>query len=118
MLPSADKLAGNILGTYLLNDMMTHVKAPLQELASADLVVLEVPPITEQKFECDLLNLIYKIRNLGPEILVIVQPSLRSKSNKSIGCIVGTRCHMYHSSLRRLVRAKPDVQFQAVTSLA
>ena len=60
------------------------MKAPLQELTAADLVVLEVPPITEQNFECNLLNLTYKIRNLGPEVLIVVQPSLRRKSNKSI----------------------------------
>ena len=72
-------MVGNILGTYVLNDMLAHLKAPLQELTAARLVVLEVPPITEHKFEYDLRNLVYKIRNMGPEVLVVVQPSIRRK---------------------------------------
>ena len=47
VLSAADRMAGNILGTYVLNDMLAHLKAPLQELTAAHLVVLEVPPVTE-----------------------------------------------------------------------
>ena len=69
-LVAADKTAGNILGTYVPKDMLAHLTAPLQELSTAGLAVLEVPPVTEQKFEHDLFNLVYKIRNMGPEVLL------------------------------------------------
>ena len=81
---AADRLAGHVLGPYLLHDCMADVKAPLQELSQAQAVVLEVPPVCRPKFEHDLLNLVHKILNITSTLVVLVQPSVRRKSNKAL----------------------------------
>ena len=63
--------------------MMAQMTVPLDELSTAHLAVLEVPPIAAARFEHELLRLVAKIRAQGPEVAVIVQPSLRKKSNKT-----------------------------------
>ena len=46
--PAADSMAGNVIGRYVLHDMMRSLTAPLDELSSAHAVVLEAPPIVTQ----------------------------------------------------------------------
>ena len=81
---ATDKIAGHVLGPYLLHDFMADVKAPLQELTQAHAVVLEVLPVCKPKFEHDLLNLVHKILNVASALVVVVQPSVRRKSNKAL----------------------------------
>ncbi len=59
---AADHIAGNLLNSFVLHEMVTNVKAPLHELSTAHLVVLEVPPVSAPKFEHDFLALVQKIR--------------------------------------------------------
>ena len=82
--PAADIISANIIGRYVLHSMMAQMTAPLDELSTAHIVVLEVPPTAAARFEHDLLRLVARIRAQGPEVAVIVQPSLRKKSNKTL----------------------------------
>ena len=47
-------------------------------------MVLEAPPIVTQRFEHDMLGLVLKVLNQCPSVAIIVQPSLRRKSNKTL----------------------------------
>ncbi len=81
---AADSIARNLLNSFVLHEMVVNVKAPLHELSLVHLVMLEVPPLSTPRFEHDFLSLVQKIRALGPEIAVIVQPSLRKQTNKAL----------------------------------
>ena len=80
----ADGIASNLVGRYLLHDVLSNEGAPLHEFSEANLVVFEVPPITKPQFEHKFLDVVQQIRALGPDVLVVVQPSLRRKSNKTL----------------------------------
>ena len=82
--PAADTIAGNVIGRYVLHDMMRSATAPLDELSSAHAVLLEAPPIVTPRFEHDMLDLVAKVLNQCPRVAIIVQPSLRRKSNKTL----------------------------------
>ena len=82
--PAADMIAGNVLNKSVLHEMVVNVKAPLHELSTAHLVMLEVPPFATPRFEHEFLILIQKIRALGPDIAVMVQPSLRKQTSKAL----------------------------------
>ena len=82
--PAADGLAANILGCYLLHELLASVKLPLDELSSADLVAIEVPPVALKGFEHNLLHLVAKIRAIGPHVVVIVQPSLTRQTQQAL----------------------------------
>ena len=72
------------MGRYVPHVMMARMTAPLDELSTAHAVVLEAPPITAVRFEHDMLNLVARIQAQGPAVAIIVQPSLRRKSNKTL----------------------------------
>ena len=72
------------MGRYVLHGMMARMTAPLDELSTAHAVVLEAPPNTAVRFEHDMLNLVARIQAQGPAVAIIVQPSLRRKSNKTL----------------------------------
>ena len=82
--PAADSIAANVIGRYVLHDMMARMTAPLDELSTAHAVVLEAPPNVAARFEHDMLRLVSRIMARGLEVAVIVQPSLRRKSNKTL----------------------------------
>ena len=82
--PAADTIAGNVRERYVLNDVLVNMTAPLDELSTAHLVVLEAPPIVTARFEHTFLSLVQRIRASGPHVSTIVQPSLRRKSNKTL----------------------------------
>ena len=63
---------------------MANMTAPLDELSTAHLVVLEAPPNVAARFEHDMLSLVSRIMAQGPEVAVMVQPSLCRKSNKTL----------------------------------
>ena len=91
--PAADAIAGCVIGRYVLHDMLTNMKAPLDELSTAHAVVLEAPSIVTARFEHDMLTLVQKIRSIGPEVAIIVQPSLRRRSNKTLWVHRWNRLH-------------------------
>ena len=78
--PAADGLAANIAGCYLLHELLASVKLPLDELSQAHLVAIEIPPLALKGFKHNLLHLIAKIRAIGPQVAIIVQPSLRRQT--------------------------------------
>ena len=82
--PVADGLAANIVSCYLLHELMASVKLPLDELSSAHLVAIEIPPVALRGFEHSLLHLIAKIRAIGPHVAIIVQPSLRRRTQQAL----------------------------------
>merc|ERR1711873_348278 len=82
--PAADIIAANVIGRYVLYDMMANMTAPLDELSTAHLVVLEAPPDVAARFEHDMLSLVSRIMAQGPEVAVLVQPSLRRRSNRTL----------------------------------
>ena len=82
--PAADALAANIAGCYLLHELLASVKLPLDELSSAHLVAIEIPPVALKGFEHDLLHLVAKIRAIGPQVAIIVQQSLRRQTQQAL----------------------------------
>lgn len=82
--PSFDTIAGNLLAKYVLFDMLTSVKAPLTELSTAHVVVLEIPSVMAAKLEQNLLSLVQKMLAMNIVVLAIVQPSLRRKNDRSV----------------------------------
>ncbi len=82
--PAADALAANIAGCYLLHELLASVKLPLDELSSAHLVAIEIPPVALKGLEYDLLHLVAKIRAIGPHVAIIVQPSLRRRTQQAL----------------------------------
>ena len=82
--PAADVIASNVIGRYVLHDMIRNVTAPLDELSTAHAVVLEVPSVVQQRFEHDMLDLVGRVMRQCSRVAIIVQPSLRRKSNKSL----------------------------------
>ena len=72
------------MAKYVLHDMLYSRMALVHELSEAHLAVLEVPPVATAKFEHDLLNFVQKLLALHVPVLVVVQPSLRRKTNKSL----------------------------------
>ena len=83
-LAAADYLAARISGTYLLHPLLrqSHLTAP--ELPNTALAFLEAPPQSEQQYEHCMLKLVAKVRAAGPEVVVVVQPSLRRTSQRSL----------------------------------
>ena len=60
------------------------MNAPFHEFSTAHVAMLEVPPSVAPQYEHKLLDTISRIRAVGPEVAVIVQPSLRRRSDKSL----------------------------------
>ena len=108
--PAADQIAGHLHSSYLLHDMMRSLTAPLDELFTAHAVVLEAPSIVAQRFEHNMLNLIGRVIPQCPHRAVIVQPSLRRKSNKTLWMSRWNR-----SSFVRRARARWGTQRQVAT---
>ena len=82
--PAVDSLAGNVVAKFILHDMLASVTAPLHELSQAHVVALEIPPVVTPRFEHDLLNFVQRLLALNVEVVAVVQPSLRRKSNKTL----------------------------------
>ena len=79
--PAVDALASKVIAKYVLHDMLASVTAPMHELSSAQLVLLEVPPVATKGFERDLLSFVCKVLEVNVPVLAVVQPSLRKRSN-------------------------------------
>ena len=77
-------LAGSVMVKYVLHDMLASTSAPMHELSTAHVVALEVPPIVTARFEHDLLNFVQKLLALSVIVLVVMQPSLRRKTNQTL----------------------------------
>ena len=82
--PAADALAANMIGSYLFHELLASVKLPLDELSLAHLVAIEIPPVALKGFEHKLLHLVAKIRAIGPQVAIIVQPSLRRQTQQAL----------------------------------
>ena len=63
---------------------MLHVKSSLPELRSASLVATELPANVESGYEQHVLSFAAKALQQCPRLLMVVQPSLRRRSNRSI----------------------------------
>jgi hypothetical protein len=81
--PGSDSIAVNLIGPYLWQDVTARVTLPLDELSLAHLVAIELASVSLGRFECEVLKLVTNIRNVGPRVLVFVQPSLRKRTQKS-----------------------------------
>ena len=81
---AADVVSNNVLNRYLLHDVMSKVTAPFHELSHAHVAVLEVPPSVAPLYEHKLLDTVSRIRAVGPGVALIVQPSMRRRSDKSL----------------------------------
>ena len=72
-----------LVGKYLLTDVLASKDAPLQEIAAASLVAIEVPPVTKAGFEHRMLEVVQKLGGEpSVEIPLLVQPSLRKKTKQ------------------------------------
>ena len=82
-LPVAEEALGqHLLDSFLLHSVL-HVKSPLPELRSASHVAIELPANVEKGFEKIALNFLERVRVQCPQTFMIVQPSLRRRSNRS-----------------------------------
>ena len=81
---ATDYVASHLSGSYLLHTMLRNVMLPLAELSQVHLVAMEIPAVAFAGFEHDLLKLVAKIQTVGPRQCVIVQPSLRKKTQRSL----------------------------------
>ena len=54
-------LGGALVGKHLLADVLASKGAPLQEIAAANLVAIEVPPVTKAGFEHRMLEVVQKL---------------------------------------------------------
>ena len=61
---------------------MRTVTAPLSELSAADAVMLEISPTADRRYEHTVLDLINRIVPQCAKVTVLVQPSLRRKSER------------------------------------
>ena len=87
--PAADGLAANIAGCYLLHELLASVKLPLDELSSAHLVAVEIPPVALEGFEHDLFHLVAKIP-LDHMLLSSCSQVFDDRLNKHCGFTGGT----------------------------
>ena len=76
-------LGTRLLGSHLLHNML-HVKSTLPELSAAFAVLAELPANVEKGYEQSVLSFVDKVLRQRPRLLMIVQPSLRRRSNRSI----------------------------------
>ena len=102
------------MAKFVLHDMLASTSAPMRELSTAHLVVAEVPPVGAARFEHDLLNYVHKLPALNALVRVVVQPSLRRKTNKALGVHKWAWCTSPLSSIR-LAHARRAIVYQAVT---
>ena len=58
--------------------------APMHEFSEAQAVFIEAPAITKARYEHEMLDLVTKLHNQQKEVVLIVQPSLRRKSNRTL----------------------------------
>ena len=77
---AADVFAANLIGRYLLAEVIKDKDCPFHEMSTAHLVVIEAPPVAQPLFEHHLLGLVQKIRAMGPQVMLVVQPSVRRRS--------------------------------------
>ena len=56
----------------------------VESKTTAKPALFEAPPLVTQRFEHDLLNIVQKVRALGPEVATIVQPSLRRRTTMTL----------------------------------
>ena len=70
--------------TYLLHQLIAAVKLPLDELSHAHLVVMKVPPLTQRGFEHSLLRAVSKVRQVGPQVAIIVLPQERRQAQTAL----------------------------------
>ena len=80
----ADELSKQFSAKYLLAEVLASLQTPMLEFKEAKAVLIEAPAITKARYEHDMLDLVTKIHNLQTEVLLIVQPSLRRKSNRTL----------------------------------
>ena len=72
----------SLLSSHLLHDML-HVKSTLPELRAASLVAIELPANVESGYEQTVLSFTTRALKQCPRMLMVVQPSLRRRSNRS-----------------------------------
>ena len=82
-LPVAEEALGQrLLDSFLLHNVL-HVKSPLPELTAASHVAIELPANVEKGFEQLALDFHERVRTQCSQTFMIVQPSLRRRSNRS-----------------------------------
>ena len=70
--------------TYLLHEMVASPNMSLDEFARYPLIVIEVPPLCLDNFEKTLSKLVHKFRDQGSQVALMVQPSLRKQTHRSL----------------------------------
>ncbi len=91
------------------------MKLPLDELSSAHLVAIEIPPVALKGFEHDLLHLVAKIRAIGPHVAIIVSKVSDGRPNKLCGFKGGTDWTIDLSKSRRHAHAGRETRVRDVT---
>ena len=79
---AADAISANLLHRYHLHSLIRSVTAPLTELSAADAVMLEIPPTADRRYEHTILDFVSRIIPQCASVTILVQPSLRRKSER------------------------------------
>jgi len=77
----ADHFAKQVVQTYVLHHLLSASKLPLDELAAAQLVAMEMPSKAATGFEHLLLRLVQKVLALGPQVALMVLPAARQQAH-------------------------------------
>ena len=93
---------------------MANMTAPLDELSTAHLVVLEAPPNVAARFEHDMLSLVSRIMAQGPEVAVMVSRAFAESRTRHCGYNVGTALPTRRSSFARRAHVRPATTYQDV----
>ena len=79
---AADAISANLFHRYHLHSLIRSVTAPLTELSAADAVMLEIPPTADRRYEHTILDFVNRIIPQCAKVTILVQPSLRRKSER------------------------------------
>ena len=80
----SDVLAQVHAGTYQLHDVINRTTMPFDELSHVSLVAMEVPPMTKRDYEHEVLKFVLATRKVGPHVAILVQPSLRRRTQHAL----------------------------------
>ena len=80
----SDVIAANLVGPFLLHEILTSIKLPLDELTEAQHAIVEIPPVAAEGYELKLLKLASSLRQRGITVTFLIQPSLRKSTQRSL----------------------------------
>ena len=79
-----DAFSENLIAKHTLARIIHDGAVSLQEFSTASVVMIEAPAVAKARYELAMFEMIQKLKSQGSEVIVLVQPSLRRKSNRTL----------------------------------